>query len=105
MCTICSEYGEGDEFGRAKGVQQVEHPNHKFSMHEKFKKHKCSNETCRGPKPENKTKKQIIIKKFLKTSCFLACKKWAVQENFEDVTEFLSDLGDQGINDHFRESS
>ena len=62
MCTICSEYGEGDEFGRAKGVQQVEHPNHKFSMHEKFKKHKCSNETCRGPKPENKTKKQMYNK-------------------------------------------
>ena len=54
---------------------------------------------------KTKQRNRCIIKKFLKTSCFLACKKWAVQENFEDVTEFLSDLGDQGINDHFRESS
>ena len=32
-------------------------------------------------------------------------RKWAVQENSEDVIEFLNDLGDQDINDHLRESS
>ena len=35
----------------------------------------------------------------------MARKKWAVRENFEDVIEFLKDLGDQDINDHLRESS
>ena len=36
---------------------------------------------------------------------FLARKKWAVRESFEEVIEFLNDLGDQDINDHLRESS
>ena len=36
---------------------------------------------------------------------FSARKKWAVQENFEDVIEFLNDLGNQDINDHLKESS
>ena len=61
-----------------------------------------------GGETENQKTKQRnrrIIKKFLKPSYFLARKKWAVRENFEDVIEFLNDLGDQDINDHLRESS
>ena len=36
---MCSEYGEGDEFWRTKGVQQREDPNRTFYTHEKSKKH------------------------------------------------------------------
>ena len=39
LCIVCSEYGEGDEFWRTKGVKQGEHPNRTFFTHEKSKKH------------------------------------------------------------------
>ena len=46
-----------------------------------------------------------MIKKFSKTAYFLARKKWAVRENFQDVTEFIKDLGDEDLSAHLRESS
>ena len=39
LCIVCSEYGEGDEFWRTKGVKQGEHPNRTFYTHEKSKNH------------------------------------------------------------------
>ena len=39
LCTICSDYEEGNKFWRTKGVEQDEHPNHKFPTHEKSKKY------------------------------------------------------------------
>ena len=125
LCIVCSEYGEGDEFWRTKGVKQGEHPNGTFFTHEKSKKHTKAvskraevkrffskrniyKQIYQGAETENQKTKQgnrRVIKKFLKTSYFLAREKWAVRENFEDVIEFLNDLGDQDINDHLRESS
>ena len=46
-----------------------------------------------------------MIKNFLKTTYFLARKKWAVRENFQDVIEFIKDLGDEDFSAHLRESS
>ena len=46
-----------------------------------------------------------MIKKFLKTAYFLARKKWAVRENFQDVIEFIKVLGDEDLSAHLRESS
>ena len=73
-----------------------------------FSKRSIYKQIYQGAETENQKTKQRnrrIIKKFLKASYFLACKKWAVRENFEDVIEFLNVLGDQDINDHLRESS
>ena len=39
LCIVCSEYGEGDEFWRTKGVKQGEHLNRTFFTHGKSKKH------------------------------------------------------------------
>ena len=33
------------------------------------------------------------------------CKKWAVHENFQDVIEFIKDLGDEDLSAHLQESS
>ena len=46
-----------------------------------------------------------MIKKKLKTIYFLAWKKWAVRENFQDVIEFIKDLGDEDLSAHLREST
>ena len=46
-----------------------------------------------------------MIKKFLKTAYFLARRKWAVRENFQDVIEFIKDLRDEDLPAHLRESS
>ena len=54
---------------------------------------------------ENKTeqdrkKNRTLIKKFLKTVYFMAKQKWAVKNNFEDMTNFLSDIGVESIKLH-----
>ena len=41
----------------------------------------------------NRRKNRTLIKKFLKTVYFMAKQKWAVKNNFEDVINFLSDIG------------
>ena len=54
---------------------------------------------------ENKTEKdrrknKTLIKKFLKTAYFMAKQKWAVENNFEDMIDFLSDIGVEDIKLH-----
>ena len=54
---------------------------------------------------ENKTEKdrrknKTLIKKFLKTAYFMAKQKWAVENNFEDMINFLSDIGVEDIKLH-----
>ena len=54
---------------------------------------------------ENKTEKdrrknRTLIKKFLKTVYFIAKQKWAVKNNFEDMINFLSDIGVEDIKLH-----
>ena len=36
-------------------------------------------------------------KKVFKTTYFIARKKWAVQENFADIIDFLKDIDDEDI--------
>ena len=57
---------------------------------------------------ENKTEKdrrknRTLIKKFLKTVYFMAKQKWAVKNNFEDVINFLSDIGVEDIKLHIED--
>ena len=54
---------------------------------------------------ENKTEKdrrknRTLIKKFLKTVYFMAKQKWTVKNNFEDMINFLSDIGVEDIKLH-----
>ena len=54
---------------------------------------------------ENKTEKdrrknRTLIKKILKTVYFLAKQKWAVKNNFEDMINFLFDIGVENIKLH-----
>ena len=35
LCSVCSEYGKGDEFWRTKEVKQEEHPKRIFERHQK----------------------------------------------------------------------
>ena len=48
---------------------------------------------------------QRVIKKFMKTVYFFAWKQFAIRENFEDVINYLTDLGDIDIQEHLHQSS
>lgn len=45
------------------------------------------------------------IKKFMKTTYYLAKKMWAVRENFPDTVEFLQELPDIDMEKHLHEAS
>ena len=53
---------------------------------------------------EKRERNRRVIKKLLKTVYFLARKKWAVKQNFEDVITFIRDFGDEDLKKHFTES-
>ena len=59
----------------------------------------------KGQGQKRKRRNRAVIKNFLKTTYFLARKKWAVRENFQDVIEFIKDLGDEDLSAHLQESS
>ena len=124
LCKTCSGYGGGDDYWRSKGVKLKEHPRRLFTDHSESKKHldaikrrqevdvilrrgsiyKQAHDGAQTSDRKLKKRNRSIIKKFLKTTYFLARKKWAVRENFCDVVEFLKDLGDEDIANHLRES-
>ena len=125
ICSVCSEYGDGDENWRTKAIQLWEHPTRTFEGHKNSKKHKDSaakradvkrtlsrggiyRQKKRGDLVTKERRKAIncrVIKKFIKTTYFIARKKWAVRENFEDVINFVGNLGDEDISYHLREGS
>ena len=49
---------------------------------------------------KGRRKNRTFIKKFLKTVYFVAKKKWAVKNNFEDMINFPSDIGVEDIKLH-----
>ena len=125
LCSVCSKYGKGDKFWRTKGVKQEEHPKQIFEQHQKSPKHeealtrqtkikamlwkgsvyKQSLTGVKGQGQKRKRRNRAVIKKISKTTSFLAQKKWAVRENFQDVIEFIKDLGDEDLSAHLRGSS
>ena len=46
-----------------------------------------------------------VIKKFMKTVYFLARKQFAIRENFEDVINYFTNLGDIEIQERLHQSS
>lgn len=48
-------------------------------------------------KAKPRTQNPPVMKKFLKTAYFMTRKKWAVREDFEDITALLQDLGDEEV--------
>ena len=49
---------------------------------------------------KDRRKNRTLITKFLRTVYFMAKQKWAVKNNFEDVINFLSDIGVEDIKLH-----
>ena len=126
LCNICGEYSvHGDAFWRTEAVKMEEHPGRLFSGHIKSNKHsnalKRQQETKQLLKQGSiykqlrsglhtqalKTKRRncAVIKKFLKTTYFVARKKWAVRENFPDIIHFLKGLGDEVVFYHLQQAS
>ena len=126
LCKIYGEYSiHGDAFWRTEAVKMGEHPGRLFSGHIKSGKHsnalKRQQETKQLLKQgsiykqlhtgvhtqavKTKRRNRAVIKKFLKTTYFVACKKWAVRENFSDIIHFLKGLGDEDIFYHLQQAS
>ena len=124
LCKTCSEYGDG-EYWRLKAVKIWEHPIRTFEKHKHSAKHVAANKKrlevkqmlSRGTvykqmvkgeqvlKRNTKARNRRVIKKFLKTTYFVAKKNWAVRENFQEIVDYLRDLGDDDINTHLMDCS
>ena len=123
FCKTCEEYSDSyDEFWKTLPRRHDAHPGTFFREHESSDKHKKAISNRREIKlmlskgnvvrqinkgMENKTAKdrkrnRNLIKKFLKTIYFLARKKWAVKNNFEDILKFIADIGDEDIYHHLK---
>ena len=50
---------------------------------------------------ELKERNRCVIIKFIKTVYFMARKKWAVKNYFQNLIEFIKDLGDDDLRKHF----
>ena len=54
---------------------------------------------------EKRDRTHGVIKKFFKTTYFIAKEKWAGRENFADIIDFLKHIGDEDILKHLVECS
>ena len=121
FCKTCEEYSDShDEYWKTLPRKHDEHPGMFFNEHANSDKHKKALRNKQEVKimlskgnvvhqltkgMENKTEKdrrknRTLIKKFLKTVYFMAKQKWAVKNNFEDMINFLSDIGVEDIKLH-----
>ena len=114
----CEEYSDShDQHWKTIPRKHDQHPTVFFRDHDSCEKHSRAIKNKREVKTllakgnvvrqmnkgvETKTIKDIernrrLIKKFIKTIYFLAKKKWAVKNNFEEVLKFIADIGDEDI--------
>ena len=61
--------------------------------------------TTKKTKPREKGGNSPSHKKFFETTYVIARKKWAPQENFADLIDFLKNIGDEDILKHLVECS
>ena len=118
FCKTCEEYSDShEEYWKTLLRKHDEHPGMFFNEHANSDKHKKALRNKQEVKimlskgnvvhqltkgMENKTEKdrtknRTLIKKSLKTVYFMAKQKWAVKNNFEDMINFLSDVGVEDI--------
>ena len=121
FCRTCQEYSNShDQYWKTVPRTHDQHPGVFFSEHENCQKHVRAVTQKRNIKKffvkgdivrqiskgaESKTAKEIknnrnLIKKFIKKIYFLAKKKWAVKNNFEETIEYLANLGVDQIFQH-----
>ena len=125
LCKVCEEYSESSsaEDWRVKAVAVTTKTAYCSSQwisktHEvSAKPTRNKADACKGKylspdwfkewdnAKECEKRNRRIIKKFLKTTYFISRKKWALKGDFEDVINFLGDLGDEDIRMHLDESS
>ena len=54
---------------------------------------------------EKCSRNRRVIAKLFKTVYFMARKKWAIKNNFEDLIMFIKDMGDQDLVYHFNQAA
>ena len=124
FCKICQQYGEGIHWV-SETVHFGEHPKRYLERHQNGNTHKNAvkqKQLFQRMRAKGSIYKQIVtgvgnsnqrivernrrvIKKFMKTVYFFARKRFAIRENFEDVINYLTDLGDKDIQEHLHQSS
>ena len=121
FCRTCQEYSNShDQYWKTVPRTHDQHPGVFFSEHENCQKHVRAVTQKRNIKKffvkgdivrqiskgaESKTAKEIknnrnLIKKFMKMIYFLAKKKWAVKNNFEETIEYFANLGVDDLFQH-----
>jgi hypothetical protein len=126
FCKTCEEYSDyGDEFWKTLPRTHDKHPGVFFQDHEKSAKHaksiKCKKELKailskgnvirqleRGIENKNaadRKRNRKIIKKLIQTVYFMAKKKWAVKENFEEIVTFMAfEMNDEELAFHLEKA-
>ena len=124
FCKICQQYGEGTHWV-SEAVHFGEHPKRYLERHRNGNTHKNAVKqkhlfltmrakgsiykqivSCVGNSNQSIVGRgRRVIKKFMKTVYFFARKQFAIRENFEDVINYLTDLGDIDIQEHLHQSS
>ena len=123
FCKTCEEYSDShDGYWKTLPRKHDQHPGIFFTEHLHSEKHVRSGKNKKEVKVmlskgnvikqltkgmENKTEKdrkrnRKTIKKFIKTIYFLAKRKWAVKYNYDELLNFLSDIGDEDITLHLQ---
>ena len=121
FCRTCQEYSNShDQYWKTVPRTHDQHPGVFFSEHENCQTHvravfnKSNIEELLAKEDivrqiskgaESKTAKEIknnrnLIKKFMKMIYFLAKKKWAVKNNFEETIEYFANLGVDDLFQH-----
>ena len=125
-CKICQEYSrQGDEFWKSKPHTHDKHPNAFFQKHLNGDKHKAALATrqnvlsmlkrgnviaqitqgASNTALAKRERNRRVLAKFFKTVYFMARKKWAIKNNFEDVVNFIAHgIGDDDLQKHLSES-
>ena len=124
FCKICRQHGEG-VLWVSKAVNFGEHPRKYLERHQNSKTHKAAIKqkhifqrmnvkhsiykqiiTGAGNSYQNVVQRnRRVIKKFMNTVYSFAQIRFVIRENFENVVDFLMDLGDVDIQEHLHQSS
>ena len=119
FCKICEQSSNfGDAYWKTLPHKHDEHPSQFFHDHDNSPKHLQAvtnrkvqsmlsksaifKQISDGAKSQGTAQKERNRRNLLKLLIFLQKKKWAVKFNFEDVINYLSDIGNPDIQYHLK---
>ncbi|XP_064614032.1 protein FAM200B-like [Liolophura sinensis] len=125
-CKLCEEYAvTGDETWKNKAVKLEGHPKRGLENHSRGSKHQNAITQKRAiqamvskgnitqqitsslakQKQTGQARNQRVVEKLIKSTYFIAKKKWAVKQNFQEFVNFIANLGEEDLRWHCQSSA